>query len=117
MAGGVVLRIHITVEELAQVRVTVLGPVAETQLSLRTVQRRDRAVLFGGWRARTGPRISSDGRDAARLLSPLGGGLVDLFTLVGAVGCMDEGIERLIGVPDRLRAELSVLPCTPLTAT
>ncbi|UQW99265.1 winged helix-turn-helix domain-containing protein [Streptomyces sp. RerS4] len=109
--GDVVLRVHFTVEDLAQVQVTVLGPLAETQLSLQTVQRRDRAALFGGWRARTGPQIGADGRETARFLSSSAGGLVDLFTLVGAVGCMDEGIERLISASDRrLHAEFSVLP-------
>lgn len=108
------LRIHFTAEDLARVRVTVLGPLAETQLSLRTVQWRDRAVLFGGWRARTGPRIGADGRLAARFLSPAAcGGLVDLFTLVGAVDRVEEGIERFISTPaPRLRAELSVNPHT-----
>ncbi|MFD5435470.1 winged helix-turn-helix domain-containing protein [Kitasatospora sp. NPDC127067] len=108
------LRVHFTAEDLAQVRVATLGPLAETQLSLRTVQWRDRAVLFDGWRARTGPRIDADGRETARFLSPAAcGGLVDLFTLVGAVGCVDEGVERLIGVPTpRLRAEFSVKPRT-----
>jgi DNA-binding transcriptional ArsR family regulator len=105
----VVLRVHFTVEDLAQVRVAVLGPLAETQLSLRTVQWRDRAVLFGGWRARTGPRISADGREIARYLSSVAGGLVDLFTLVGAAGCMEEGTERLISAPQRwLRSEFAV---------
>ncbi|MFB7618496.1 winged helix-turn-helix domain-containing protein [Kitasatospora sp. NPDC056181] len=106
------LRIHFTAEDRAQVRVMVLGPLSETQLGLRTVQWRDRAVLFGGWRARTGPRISADGRETARFLSGATcGGLVDLFTLVGAVGCVDEGIERLISAPAlRLRTEFSVKP-------
>ncbi|MFG2987534.1 winged helix-turn-helix domain-containing protein [Streptomyces sp. NPDC048258] len=106
------LRVHFASEDLAQVRVTVLGPLAETELSLRTVQRRDRAGLFGGWRARTGPRISPDGRETARLLSP-SRGLVDLFTLVGAAGCMEEGSERLLSAPAwRLREEFSVLSGT-----
>ncbi|MEU9305749.1 winged helix-turn-helix domain-containing protein [Streptomyces sp. NPDC048269] len=106
------LRVHFTAEDLAQVRVTVLGPLAETEVSLRTVQWRDRPGLFGAWRARTGLHLSADGREAARLLSPVEG-LVDLFTLVGAAACMDEGIERLISAPARrLRTEFSVVPRT-----
>ncbi|MFC8917731.1 winged helix-turn-helix domain-containing protein [Streptomyces sp. NPDC057116] len=102
------LRVHFAVEDLARVRVAVLGPLAETQLSLRMVQRRDRAALFDGWRARTRPRISADGRETARYLSP-SGGLVDLFTPVGAAACMEEGVERLISAPRRLlRAEFAV---------
>ncbi|MFD3417489.1 winged helix-turn-helix domain-containing protein [Streptomyces decoyicus] len=111
--GDAVLRVHFTAEDLVQVRITQLGPLAETELSLRTVQWRDRAALFGGWRARTGPRISPDGRATARFLSPVAGGLVDLFTLVGAAGRVEEGIERLIGAPGRrLREEFSVQPRT-----
>ncbi len=107
------LRVHFAVEDLARVQITALGPLAETQLSLRTVQRRDRAALSGGWRAHSGPRISADGRETARFLSSPAGGLVDLFTLVGAAGCMDEGIKRLVSAPQRrLRPEFSVLPRT-----
>ncbi|GGT21703.1 transcriptional regulator [Streptomyces toxytricini] len=105
------LRVHFTAEDLAQLRVTPLGPLAETVLSLRTVQWRDRAVLFGGWRARTGPRIGADGREAARFLSPADGGLVDLFTMTGAAVTVDEGLERLVSASDeRLRSEFSVRP-------
>lgn len=105
------LRLHFAAEDLARLRVTPLGPLAETVLSLRTVQRRDRAVLFGGWRGRTGPRISADGRETARFLSPTAGGLVDLFTLTGAADTLDEGLERLVSAPDeRLRSEFSVRP-------
>ncbi|MFB7256667.1 winged helix-turn-helix domain-containing protein [Streptomyces nojiriensis] len=105
------LRFHFAAEDLALVRVTVLGPLAETQLSLWNLQRRDRKALFGGWRMRTGPLVTSDGPDTARFLSRPAGGLVDLFTLVGAAGCMDEGMQRLNGTPGRrLRAEFAVLP-------
>ncbi|WP_328792520.1 MULTISPECIES: winged helix-turn-helix domain-containing protein [unclassified Streptomyces] len=107
------LRFHFTAEDLALVRVTVLGPLAETQLSLWNLQRRDGKALYGGWRMRTGPLVTSDGPDTARFLSRPAGGLVDLFTLVGAAGCMDEGVERLSSAPDRrLRAEFAVLPPT-----
>lgn len=105
------LRLHFTGEDLALVRVAVLGPLAETQLSLWNLQRRDGKALYGGWRVRTGPLVTSDGPDAARFLSRPAGGLVDLFTLVGAAGCVDEGVERLSSTPvRRLRAEFAVLP-------
>lgn len=104
------LRFHFTAEDLALVRVTVLGPLAETQLSLWNLQGRDGKALHGGWRVRTGPLVTSGGPDTARLLSRPAGGLVDLFTLIGAAGCMDEGVERLSSTPDRrLRAEFAVL--------
>ncbi|MFI6000323.1 winged helix-turn-helix domain-containing protein [Streptomyces sp. NPDC051366] len=105
------LRLHFTGEDLARVRLTLLGPLAETELALRNVQSRDQKALFGNWRAHTGPQVPDDGRDVARFLASPGGGLVDLFTLVGPVGSMDEGIERLRGAPHRrLRAEWSVYP-------
>ncbi|WP_307821993.1 ArsR/SmtB family transcription factor [Streptomyces coffeae] len=107
------LRVHFTAADLARVRITVLGPLAETEISLWNMQRRDAKALFGGWRARTGPLITGDGPDTARFLSPPAGGLVDLFTLVGTADCIDEGLERLCSVPDwRLRAEFAVLPLT-----
>lgn len=106
------LRFHFTAEDLARVKVSVLGPLAETELSLWNLQRRDGEALFGGWRARTGPLVTGDGPDTARFLSRPTGGLVDLFTLVGAAAGMDEGVERLSGAPARrLRAEFSVLSC------
>ncbi|MGZ9935556.1 MarR family transcriptional regulator [Streptomyces sp. NC-S4] len=105
------LRFHFAAEDLALVRVTVLGPLAETQLSLWNLQRRDGKALFGGWRTRTGPLVTSDGPDTARFLSRPAGALVDLFTLVGSAGSLDEGLQRLSSAPDRrLRAEFAVLP-------
>ncbi|MEJ8653350.1 winged helix-turn-helix domain-containing protein [Streptomyces sp. MS1.AVA.3] len=107
------LRLHFTTEDLARVWITVLGPLAETQLSLWNLQRRDGKALFGGWRARTGPLITGDGADTAKFLSSPAGGLVDLFTLVGTAGCIDEGLERLSSAADqRLRTEFGVLADT-----
>ncbi len=103
------LRLHFTVEDLARVRVEVLGPLAETSLGLWNLQRRDAKALFGGWRARTGPLVTGDGPHTARFLGSPAGGLVDLFTLVGAAGCLGEGLERLAGAPaDRLCEEFAV---------
>ncbi|MGN5386475.1 winged helix-turn-helix domain-containing protein [Streptomyces sp. JL7001] len=103
------LRLHLTVEDLARIRVEVLGPLAETSLGLWNLQRRDAKGLFGGWRARTGPLVTGDGPHIARFLGSPAGGLVDLFTLVGAAGCLGEGLERLAGAPaDRLREEFAV---------
>ncbi|WP_327266540.1 winged helix-turn-helix domain-containing protein [Streptomyces sp. NBC_01232] len=103
------LRLHFTAEDLARVKVEVLGPLAETSLGLWNLQRRDGRVLFGGWRARTGPLVTGDGPHAAQFLGSPAGGLVDLFTLVGTAGCMDEGLERLVSAPEgRLREEFGV---------
>ncbi|MFF5703621.1 hypothetical protein ACFY7H_14095 [Streptomyces sp. NPDC012794] len=108
------LRLHFTAQDLARVRVALLGPLAETELSLWNLQRRDAKALFGGWRARTGPLITGDGPDTARFLGSPRGELVDLFTLVGAAGRIDEGVERLRGAPGRrLRAEFAVVAGAP----
>ncbi|MGW6982400.1 winged helix-turn-helix domain-containing protein [Streptomyces sp. NPDC054932] len=103
------LRLHFTAEDLARVRVDVLGPLAETSLGLWNLQRRDGKALFGGWRARTGPLVTGDGPHAARFLGSPAGALVDLFTLVGPAGCISEGLERLVSAPEgRLREEFGV---------
>ncbi|WP_405958957.1 winged helix-turn-helix domain-containing protein [Streptomyces sp. NBC_00868] len=105
-----VLRLHFTTEDLARVKINLLGPLAETTLSLWNLQRRDGKALFHGWRARTSPLVTGDGPDAARFLSSPDGGLVDLFTLVGTAESMGEGLERLVSSPQgRLRAEFAVL--------
>ncbi|MFI1935626.1 winged helix-turn-helix domain-containing protein [Streptomyces purpureus] len=104
-----VMRLHFTAEDLARVKVHVLGPLAETALCLWNLQRRDGRTLFGGWRARTSPLVTGDGPDTARFLSSPGGGLVDLFTLVGAADSLGEGLERLVSARGGdLRAEFAV---------
>ncbi|MFB7183554.1 winged helix-turn-helix domain-containing protein [Streptomyces sp. NPDC056257] len=103
------LRLHFTAEDLGRVKLDVLGPLAETSMSLWNLQRRDGRTLFGGWRARTGPLVTGDGPHTARFLGSPGGGLVDLFTLVGPAGSITEGLERLVSAPeDRLREEFGV---------
>ncbi|MFE6835066.1 winged helix-turn-helix domain-containing protein [Streptomyces sp. NPDC057705] len=104
---------HFTAEELARVKIDVLGPLAETTLSLWNLQRRDGQSLFGGWRARTSPLVTGDGPHTAMFLSSPAGWLVDLFTLVGAAGSIDEGLERLLSAPEgRLRDEFAVCSAT-----
>ncbi|KOU13494.1 hypothetical protein ADK52_38650 [Streptomyces sp. WM6372] len=110
------LRLHFTTEDLANVQLAVLGPLAETQLALGNLQRRDRPVVFGSWRSRSAASINSDGRDVARFLAapragPGGQGQVDLFTLTGPAATIDEGLDRLRGVPCRdVREEFTVHP-------
>ncbi|MCB5164494.1 winged helix-turn-helix domain-containing protein [Streptomyces bambusae] len=104
-----VLRLHFTAEDLSRVKINVLGPLAETALGLWNLQRRDAKVLFGGWRARTGRLVTGDGPYVATFLGSPAGGLVDLFTLLGAAGSMAEGLDRLLGAPQgRLREEFAV---------
>ncbi|MGY4968958.1 ArsR/SmtB family transcription factor [Streptomyces nigrescens] len=102
------LRIRFTLEDLARTRVALLGPLAETQLSLRMLQRREEKVLFDGWRRRTRPRVPPDARQLAAFVASPQGWMVDLFTLLGPVSSIEEGRERLLSAPRaQLRAELS----------
>ncbi|MFD4247642.1 ArsR/SmtB family transcription factor [Streptomyces sp. NPDC058525] len=106
------LRIHFTAEDLARVRLTSLGPLAETELSLWNVQTRERRAMFGAWRTRTGPRIEADGRDLARFLARPTGGMVDLFTATGPADSIDEAIELVRAMPhQRLREEFTFAAC------
>ncbi|WP_405982472.1 ArsR/SmtB family transcription factor [Streptomyces sp. NBC_00158] len=99
------LRLHFTAADLARVRTTLLGPLAETELALWNLQLRDRRAVFGNWRSRTGPRVPADGRDLARFLAGPSGGLVDLFSLLGPAVGIDEAVELLRSVPRRELAE------------
>lgn len=99
------LRLHFTAADLARVRTTVLGPLAETELALWNLQQRDRRAVFGDWRSRTGPRVPADGRDLARFLARPAGGLVDLFSLTGPAAGIDEAVDLLRRVPHRQLAE------------
>lgn len=107
------LRIHFTVADVAKVRMAVLGPLAELQLSLDVLQRPRKRALLDRWRgpvtagART---LSPDVTDLARYLAPRPG-FVDLFTLIGPSGDIAEGIDRLYRTPaGPLRAEMSFAP-------
>jgi DNA-binding transcriptional ArsR family regulator len=103
------LHIHLTLADLARVRVMMLGPLAETQLSLDALQRRDSSPLLDGWRSRTRFRLSADVRALAHGIATPGGPL-DLFTVVGPATDLAEGIDRLLGAPQQLRDELVLYP-------
>jgi hypothetical protein len=109
-----VLRIHFTVADAMRVRVVVLGPLAETQLSLTRLRSSRNRPLFQGWRTRTaaGARLlSADAREVARFVAPPPVGLVDLFTLVGPAIGYTEAIDRLCGAPaGPLREEFGFTP-------
>ncbi|MGN9909964.1 ArsR/SmtB family transcription factor [Phytohabitans sp. LJ34] len=103
------LRIHFTPQDVARVRMVVLGPLAETQLSMRTLHNPMARVEFTGWRERVAPRVPGQVRALARFLAPTTCGPIDLFTPVGPVADVDHGLDRLLGAPE-LREELAV-PC------
>src|SRR5690349_401966 len=111
---GAMLRIHFTVADVAKVRVVVLGPLAELQLSFTKLHPPRNQALFGRWHARTvadAGKLTPDTREVAQFLAPPAFGLVDLFTLVGPVNDWAEGFDRLCGVPTGpLRAEFGFAP-------
>lgn len=108
--GGMdVLRIHFTPQDVARVRVTVLGPLAETQLSLRTLHDPNARVEFTGWREAVASRLPGHVHALARFLAPVSCGLIDLFTPTGPTADVDHALDRLLGAP-ALRDELQV-PC------
>lgn len=104
----------ITVADATKVRVAVLGPLAELQLSLGKLQQPGNPVLFNSWRNRTvaGAQVlSPDVRDVARFLVTPSARLVDLFTLVGPADDYAEGVDRLCRVPaGPLRDEFALAP-------
>ncbi|WP_143133937.1 ArsR/SmtB family transcription factor [Actinoplanes philippinensis] len=107
------LRIHFTVADVARVRMAVLGPLAELQLSMSVLQRPQKRTLLDGWRhpalAAT-RRLPPDVADIARHLAPAPG-FVDLFTLLGASDSLAEGIDRLCHAPaGPLRDEFAFTP-------
>jgi DNA-binding transcriptional ArsR family regulator len=104
-----VLRIHFTVADLARLRVAILGPFAEMQLSFTKLPAPERRPVIDSWRARTIARgLPPDVREAAvALVAPSLIHPVDLFTLVGPAAGYAEAVDRLCGVPlDLLRHEI-----------
>jgi hypothetical protein len=102
--AGAVLRIHFTVADLARLRVAVLGPFAELQLSFAKLLAPERRPVIDSWRARTIARgLPPDVREAAAVLvAPPLIHPVDLFTLVGPAVDYAEAVDRLCGVPPEL---------------
>ncbi|MFJ8196425.1 ArsR/SmtB family transcription factor [Streptomyces sp. NPDC096152] len=103
------LRLHLTPADMVRVRVVVLGPLAECQMSLAALQERGAGAPLGGWRADSLRRLSADARAFARAAATPWGHL-DLYTLVGPVGDVAEGVDRLLTHGAGLRAELSFYP-------
>jgi DNA-binding transcriptional ArsR family regulator len=111
-------RLHLDADDLARTRlVTSYGPYAEALFSLGLVRHRRRAgVLFGGWWRRLATQTPAAG-DWAGVLSRLIGdppGL-DLFTLIGQVSSVQEGVQAMLGIGRRqLRAEVAAAASCPL---
>lgn len=106
------LRLHFTAEDLVRVRVWVMGPLAETQWSLRILRQQTRNVsLFAGWRTRVLRQAPPTAASLAGFLAPHNGGAADLFTLAGRVDNLDAGLEQLRSLPTtRLHGEFAAIP-------
>lgn len=105
------LRIHFTADDLARVRLLKgWGPLAETCFSLvRSVGR--------GRREGSAPRSVWGVRPASGLVHPYAplivGGALDLVTLTGPAGSIEEGLAALLAVrPEHLRAEITTAAAT-----
>lgn len=92
------LRIWFTAEDLARTRVAAPDPFAETLFSVVPL-RYGRHLT--GWRARTRPRISPPLRPLLGIL-PAPGVMLDLATVVGRCGTVEESVDRLLGAPRRV---------------
>ncbi|MEU8265249.1 helix-turn-helix domain-containing protein [Micromonospora sp. NPDC048999] len=99
-------RIHFTADDLARVRLTRgWGPLVETHLSLVRLGRRDPRDALGGWSARAGRTSPGLAHPCAPLLDD---GWLDLLTVTGPVGSLEEGLTALLAVrPEQFRAELA----------
>ncbi|MCB5164186.1 winged helix-turn-helix domain-containing protein [Streptomyces bambusae] len=108
------IRIHFTAEDLARTRVgTTVGAAAETYQALSLLDCPDRTLPFRPWRTRVARELGPEVRPLLALL-PRSGPAVDLFTLVGDTGNIDEAAESLLATPaHRLREELGNLRFDP----
>lgn len=102
------LRIHFTAGDLMRTRVApTLGPLAETVLAARLLQRGEDLNLFHGLR-----RLQPQTARHRGLLGPLFGGthLLDLFTVTGRASSLEEGLDALQAAPRwHLRGELDTI--------
>lgn len=102
------LRIELTAEDLARVRVShSWGPLTEAILSLAVLEERPSA-LFDGWVRGLGDRIGRDARSLVGMVRPFAH--VDFHTLAGQATSLEEGLDALFTAPEKyLRLELSPL--------
>ncbi|GAA4724599.1 ArsR/SmtB family transcription factor [Phytohabitans rumicis] len=108
------LRLHLTTDDLAQIRVaTAPDPMWEILLSLHLLRSRAAPVAFGAWRRAMRGRLA--GAERARIeplvpLAPPVGYSPDFLTPSPGAAGTAEGIERVLATPRRhLRADLTRL--------
>ncbi|MFJ8044358.1 ArsR/SmtB family transcription factor [Kitasatospora sp. NPDC096147] len=101
------LRIHLTADDLARVRVApTAGPLAETFHGLAKLTGPLGCSQFRPWRRQFGGRLAAELRPLASLI-PGPGARFDLGALTGTDPSVEVGIDRLLSAPDRLvRLEL-----------
>lgn len=101
-------RLHFTAEDLARTRIAAgPGPFTESVLAAARLRQRPPTLPFQAWRARLNGRLNLRIRVLANVF-PRDADGVDLGTLVGPVATVEEGLDRLLGVPvAHLRTELA----------
>lgn len=103
------VRLYFTSGDLARIRVAPLGPMAECQLALTAAQHRAGGALFDGWRAKVRAGLPADARSLAAAWARPRWNL-DLYTTLGPVTSLTEGVDRLLSGPAPLRTELPRYP-------
>jgi hypothetical protein len=102
---GLVIRVHLTAEDIARITVVTYGPLAEVLYSSAASSGRRGQLLFGAWWR----SLDAESRRQSLSLAAFGQRLnsVDLVTLAGRVRTLDQGVEAILSAsPDMLQAEL-----------
>nr|SBO97983.1 Putative arylsulfatase regulatory protein [Nonomuraea gerenzanensis] len=104
------LRIHLSGEDLARVRVApAADPLWEVLLSLHLLGRRQGIAMFGGWRKQARQALAPDLRLLFALAPPWGYS-ADFLTPPGAPGDIDSAVEMVLATPRRrLRGDIGQL--------
>ncbi|GAA4876336.1 winged helix-turn-helix domain-containing protein [Kitasatospora terrestris] len=103
------LRLHLTAADIGRTRLTLLGPLAETQLALSTAQHRGEDDLLGGWRRRVRSQLHGEARELAVGIAHPAGPL-DLLTVAGPADRLDDGLDRLTARRGLIAAEIADAP-------
>ncbi|MGH9212588.1 MAG: helix-turn-helix domain-containing protein [Acidimicrobiales bacterium] len=106
------LRIHFTVADMANVRISSSwGPLTETLFSLQVLEEARPGLVVEGWRQATIERIGRIGETVQSLMTQVQlFAHVDLHTLAGPTESIEEAADALLGAPRaHLTAEIEPL--------
>ncbi|MFC8172129.1 ArsR/SmtB family transcription factor [Streptomyces sp. NPDC057242] len=107
-------RIHFTAQDLMRTRLAAtIGTAAETLDSVKLLHAPDAGLAFRRWRVAVRGRLDERARPLLALLPPRGPDL-DVRSLAGDSGCVEEAVERLLSAPRALlRAEFEHISFRP----